>query len=104
MTSGGSVKGPNDLNIGHPMVKKLFTIWVRRSVNKGEVGRRRRNGFYVGKTWHNDFSEAGKSHPMLLSPAWVRADTSFALRIAADWRIACSALSRSADDELALSG
>ena len=33
------------------MVKKLFTIWVRRSVNKGEVGRRRRNGFDVGKTW-----------------------------------------------------
>jgi hypothetical protein len=23
--------------------------------------------------WRNDFSEAGNSHPILLSPAWVRA-------------------------------
>jgi hypothetical protein len=76
--------------------EKVIHNPARRSVNKTEIGRRRRSAFDLGEIWRpgwgkavtcgpredfeltgfpceewpwrNDFSEAGKSHPILLPP------------------------------------
>jgi hypothetical protein len=50
-------------NIDHPTVKKLFTFRARRSVNKGEMGRRRRSGFDVGKLWRPGRGKAVTTGP-----------------------------------------